>query len=65
MDIEYDKYYLGQVHLRGEGAPMHPDDPCCGIYPNQETRMAQAKAYYDHYNRLDEWEAFKKAHKGK
>ena len=61
MDIEYDKYYLGQAHIRGEGAPMHPDDINC-TWPNNEAFMAQGEAYYNHYNLLDEWEAFKKAH---
>ena len=51
-------YHLGKVHLKAEGAPIHPDDTDYN-FPDHKSYMNQAKKYYEHHKLLDEWEGFK------
>ncbi|MBW1812165.1 MAG: hypothetical protein JRJ39_00455 [Deltaproteobacteria bacterium] len=50
---------FGLAHIKGEGAPIHPDDTDCN-WSDHKAYMRQAKAYYDHYGLTDEWKEFKK-----
>jgi len=50
---------FGLARLKGEGAPLHPEELDCD-WPDHEAYMKQAKAYYDHYGLDDEWEDYKK-----
>jgi hypothetical protein len=40
---------FGLAHLKGEGAPMHPDDMMQGWLPTDEHYQRQLNAYNDHY----------------
>ena len=51
--------FLGRVHLRGEGAPMHPEDFNSSSL-TKEQFIKQALAYYAYWNMLDEFENYKK-----
>ena len=51
---------LGMMFIRGEGAPLHPEDGFCPFIEDREKFMAQAKKYYDYYGLFEEWEQFKR-----
>jgi hypothetical protein len=39
--------YLGMPHIKGEGAPLHPDDLDCDM--TDEQYQIQLKAYNDYW----------------
>jgi len=41
--------YLGMVHLKGEGSPLHPDDLDCDMTDEQYQR--QLKEYNDYWGK--------------
>ena len=47
LAIDEDGYFPGFAHLKGEGAPIHPDDVDGDLTKKQYAR--QLKAYNDHY----------------
>ena len=50
---------LGIVHIKGEGAPMHPETIYGSWKWSHEKFMEQAKQYYKYHGLDDEWEDFK------
>jgi len=45
---------FGLVHLKAEGAPIHPDDVVCGISSEMtdERFFSQLKAYYKFHGKV-------------